>query len=224
MKVLIWLRGCTGWSAPLLFAYGKTGFLMMWLILFSVPVLYLGHHVEFECIGSWPLPCHLLPNTFILLDDIQNRVYIWHTKAPFKRATSWQNQKITVRPAKAQISLDFRPVWSESSLFAWRKLGSLATHWAHSEDSDQTGQMHRLTRVFAGRTVILLVLSRGGSNLDYVKSHRYERVNDITVNLTSFWEIISKTRLPWGPITWLQLALQINGLHHVIDSLKAIGQ
>ena len=26
------------------------------------------------------------------------------------------------------------PVWS-----GWRKLGSLATHWAHSENSDQTG-------------------------------------------------------------------------------------
>ena len=135
-----------------------------------------------------------------------------------------KTNKITVRSAKAQISLDIRPVWSESSLFAWRKLGSLATHWAPSEDSDQTGRMPRLTRVFAGRTVILLVLSRGGSNLDYVKSHWYERVNDITADLTSFREIISKTRLPWGPITWLQLALQINGLHHVIDFLKAIGQ
>ena len=28
-----------------------------------------------------------------------------------------------VRPAKTQISLDIRPVWSESSLSAWRKLG-----------------------------------------------------------------------------------------------------
>ena len=36
--------------------------------------------------------------------------------------------KMTVRPAKAQISLGIRPVWSESSLSAWRKLGSLATH------------------------------------------------------------------------------------------------
>ena len=39
-----------------------------------------------------------------------------------------------VRPAKTQISLGIRPVWSESSLSAWRKLGSLATHWAHSDD------------------------------------------------------------------------------------------
>ena len=27
-----------------------------------------------------------------------------------------------------------RPVWSESLLPPWRKLGSLATHWAYSED------------------------------------------------------------------------------------------
>ena len=25
------------------------------------------------------------------------------------------------------------PIWSESSLSAWRKLGSLATHWAHAQ-------------------------------------------------------------------------------------------
>ena len=67
--------------------------------------------------------------------------------------------KWPVRPAKTQISLGIRPVWSESSLSAWRKLGSLATHWAHSEDSDQTGRIW----VFAGRTVILLVLSWGVS-------------------------------------------------------------
>ena len=39
------------------------------------------------------------------------------------KPTKWH-----VRPAKTQISLGIRPVWSESSLSAWRKLGSLATH------------------------------------------------------------------------------------------------
>ena len=48
-------------------------------------------------------------------------------------------------------------------LSAWRKLGSLVTHWADSEDSDQTGQMLRLIWVFAGHTAILLVLSCHGS-------------------------------------------------------------
>ena len=44
------------------------------------------------------------------------------------------------------------PVWSESSLSAWRNLRSLATHWMHSLDSDQTGRMLRLIWVFAGWT------------------------------------------------------------------------
>ena len=70
---------------------------------------------------------------------------------------------MSVRPAKTQISLGIRPVWSESSLSARRNLGPLATHWAQSEDSDQTSRMPRLIWVFAGRTLILLVLSCRGS-------------------------------------------------------------
>ena len=42
----------------------------------------------------------------------------WHDKT----------NKMAMRPAKTQISLGIRPVWSESSLFVWRNLGSLATH------------------------------------------------------------------------------------------------
>ena len=45
-----------------------------------------------------------------------------------------KTNKMSVRPTKTQISLGICPVWSESSLSAWRKLGTLATHWAHSED------------------------------------------------------------------------------------------
>ena len=78
-------------------------------------------------------------------------------------ATKWH-----LRPAKTQISLGIRPVWSESSLSAWRKLGSLPTHWAYIEDSDQTGRMPRLIWVFAGRTVILLILSCRGSYFQVV--------------------------------------------------------
>ena len=68
----------------------------------------------------------------------------WGTFEPRHDKTN----KVTARPAKTQISLGIRPVWSESSLSAWRKLGSLATHWAHREDSDQTGRMPRLIWVF----------------------------------------------------------------------------
>ena len=63
------------------------------------------------------------------------------------KPTKWH-----VRPAKTRISLGIRPVWSESSLSAWRKLSSLVIHWAQSEDPDQTGRMPRLIWVFAGRT------------------------------------------------------------------------
>ena len=70
-----------------------------------------------------------------------------------------KTNKMSVRPAKTQI----RPVWSESSLAAWRKLGSLATHGAYSEDTDQTGRMPRLIWVFAWRIATLLVLSCRGS-------------------------------------------------------------
>ena len=47
---------------------------------------------------------------------------------------------MTFASTKTQISLGIRPVLSESSLSAWRSIGSLATHKAHSEDSDQTAQ------------------------------------------------------------------------------------
>ena len=50
-----------------------------------------------------------------------------------------KTNKMSVRPAKTQISLDIRPVWAESSLSAWGKLGSLADaqadlslRWAHT--------------------------------------------------------------------------------------------
>ena len=77
-----------------------------------------------------------------------------------------KSNKVSVRPAKTHISLGIHPVWSESSLSAWRNLkkfliiiGPLATHWAHSKDSYQTGGMPRLIWVFGGPTLILLVLS-----------------------------------------------------------------
>ena len=92
--------------------------------------------------------------TGIFIKNKQNKNEKVH-QTPLKRQMSLLMTKPTkchVRPAKTQISLGILPVWLESSLSAWRKLGSLATHWAHSEDSDQTGSMPRLIWVFAGRT------------------------------------------------------------------------
>ena len=57
-----------------------------------------------------------------------------------RKHTLWQ-----VHPAKTQISLHIRIVWSESSLYARRNFSSLAIQDAPSYDSKQTTRMHRLT-------------------------------------------------------------------------------
>ena len=99
----------------------------------------------------------------------------WHPGISFDWFNPYEPQhdktnKMTVRPAKTHISLGIRPVWSECSLSAWRNIGSLATHWTHTEDSDQTGQMPRLIWVFAGCTLTLLVLSCRGSYALYISN------------------------------------------------------
>ena len=74
-----------------------------------------------------------------------------------------KTNKMSVRPAKTQISLGIRPVWAESSLCAqWVAKDPMLIH-VDSEASDQTGWMPRLIWVFTGRTVTLSVLSCRGS-------------------------------------------------------------
>ena len=62
--------------------------------------------------------------------------YIW--------ATTWQNQQNSKCPQQRLRSTWASAQSDQSSLSAWRKLWSLATHWAHGKDSDQTGWMPRL--------------------------------------------------------------------------------
>ena len=100
-----------------------------------------------------------------------------------------KTNKVSVRPAKTQISLGIRPVWSESSLSAWRRIRSLATHWKHNEDSDQTWRMPRLIWVFARRTLVVLVLSCRGytemwvcPNIDKSTNEpRHDKTNKVTL-------------------------------------------
>ena len=58
---------------------------------------------------------------------------------------------MAVSPAKTQISLDIRP-----------------SFFMRTAKTDQTGRMPRLIRVFAERTLILLVLSCRGSHTLYL--------------------------------------------------------
>ena len=74
-----------------------------------------------------------------------------------------KTNKMAMRLAKTQNSLGMRPVWSESSLCAQWVAKDPSFRRADSEDSDQTGRMPRLIWVFAGRTLILFVLSCRGS-------------------------------------------------------------
>ena len=74
-----------------------------------------------------------------------------------------KTNKVSVCPAKTQISLGICPVWSESLLCAqWVAKDPRFLH-ADSEYSDQTGRMPRLIWVFTGCTHTLLVLSCCGS-------------------------------------------------------------
>ena len=66
-----------------------------------------------------------------------------------------------MRPAKTQISMCICPVWSESSLSAWRKIVSLATHWIHSKDwSDWADTQADLSLRWAHSHFVGFVMSR----------------------------------------------------------------
>ena len=95
----------------------------------------------------------------------QNNEMIQNMNRSMTKLTKWH-----VRPAKTQISLGIRQVWSESSLSAWRKLGSLATHWEQREDWSDWADAQAVRPVWSepllGAQVFLLVLSCGGSYIE----------------------------------------------------------
>ena len=70
---------------------------------------------------------------------------------------TWQNQQNECAPSEDSDQSGIppvwseRPVWSESSLYAHWEANDPSFLHANSEDSDQTGRMSRLIRVFAGR-------------------------------------------------------------------------
>ena len=78
-------------------------------------------------------------------------------------AASWQNQQNGMCAQQRLRSACPSTQSDQSSLSEWRKLGSLATRWGHSEDSDQTGRMQGWSESSLGAHAILLVLSWVGS-------------------------------------------------------------
>ena len=79
--------------------------------------------------------------------------------------TIWAAARQNQQNDCAQRALRGCPGWSESLLCTQWIVKDPSFLHADSEYSDQTGRMPRLIWVFAGRTVILLVLSCGGSKL-----------------------------------------------------------
>ena len=79
-------------------------------------------------------------------------------------AASWQNQQNDCAPSKDSDQPGFKFTESDqSSLSAWRKIGSLATQWTHSKDSITLGRCPGWSESSLGAHAILLVLSWGGS-------------------------------------------------------------
>ena len=124
-----------------------------------------------------------------------------------------KTNKLTVRPAKTQISLGIRPVWSKSSLCAqWVAKVPRFFH-ADREDSDQTGRMPRLIWVFAGRTLTLLVLSCRGSYeaVIYITTGRYNFVRSRRTHWCFSWFLVSSCQIPRSslfPVYWQITVLQ----------------
>ena len=79
------------------------------------------------------------------------------------KPTKWLCAQRRLRPDWA--------VWSESSLSAWRKLGSLATHWVHSEDwSDWADTQADLSLRWAHSHFVVFVMRR----LKYCEIDKYQ--------------------------------------------------
>ena len=106
------------------------------------------------------------------------------------KPTMWVCDQRRLRSAWASAQSD------QSSLSAWRNIGALAKHWAHSGDSDKTGRMPRLMWVFAGCTLILLVLWRRGSYYYIQHTVPFKQIL-LLLNCVAVVLIMSFIRLLW---------------------------
>ena len=182
----------------------KTGFLISWLKSYtSMKVLmdgWLGFTSFWTVFQSHQDNGRLNMKGSVQWSAVQVRKQFRIQRDLNPRPSDQKSTALTTQPRR-----HLSPVWSESSLSAWRKLGSLATHWAHSEDSDQTGRMPRRIWVFAGRTLILLVLSCRGSLLwqlgcwHYVIWHCGRNGSTWSKTLTLKGQLVTRWHQNWTP-------------------------
>ena len=111
----------------------------------------LSRTLSFSSYVKWEY--HQVPVEFLALEYSgwhRHQDLASHLSPPTMVNIKTKPTKWPVCPAKTQISLGIRPVWSEPLLSTWRNLWSLATYLTHSGDSDQTVWMRRLIWVLAG--------------------------------------------------------------------------
>ena len=120
--------------------------------------------------------------------------------------------------AKTQISLGIRPVWSESSLSAWRKHKSLATHWAQWRLWSDWADINDLSLCWAH--IILLVFPWGGSSVSQCPVSVPDLPPAVPVCqphcLASPWRHISHSGAPYHPGCWTQAESTM--YVHILDS------
>ena len=94
----------------------------------------------------------------IIASVLLDQVTLLYMNRLLTKPTKWH-----VRIAKTQISLCICPVWSESLLSAWRKLGSLATHWAQAKTLVRLGALsfcwfcHEAAHLFRWPTFLKMI-------------------------------------------------------------------
>ena len=167
------------------------------------------------------------PGSPTIIDCILSRTWIGrgftqkHMSHDMTKPTKWVCAQRRLTSARG-------PVWSESSLSAWRNIGSLATHSAHSDDSDQPGHfvgfamsrlICRMTRKWTtSKQSSSLLLERGkkhNMHVDSIKTHQWARnvFKNLYQGATShtksehhpshrLWKVTSKhfKRLNWANI------------------------
>ena len=99
--------------------------------------------ILFQLKSIW-IMCHILFLKTLIWFQMFQKVCMSHSMT---KPTKWP-----VRPAKTQISLDIRPVWSESLLCALWIAKDPVPLQAETLISLQSGRMPRLTWVFPGHT------------------------------------------------------------------------
>ena len=134
-------------------------------------------------------------------------------------ASSRENQQNECAPSLPSLigvfAVCIRPVWSESSLCAQWVAKDLH---ADSEDTDQTGRMPRLIWVFAGHTLILLVLSCRGSYY-VLGSNTYE---EAAAYIQLQFENLNKKRDTKEIYTHFTCATDTNNVQFVFDAVTDV--